>query len=78
MIVRYNGKRMFRCWQDGNEWIGVEPEYSNDRKGVIEKTIFKAKSKDELVDKIEAVCKYDEKVANGMNKMEAVNEALFG
>lgn len=77
MIVRYNGKRMFRCWQDGNEWIGVEPEYSASRKEVVNRNRLIAKSKEELVDRIESICKYDDLVANGMNRLEAVNTAMF-
>jgi hypothetical protein len=79
MIIRYNGKRMWRCWQSGkNEWTGVEPEYSVSRKEVVNRNKLIAKSKEELVDRIESVCKFDELVANGMDRMEAANVAMFG
>jgi len=78
MIIRYNGKRMWRCWQNGNEWIGVEPEYSVASKEVVARNRMVAKSKEELIDRIESVCKFDELVANGMDRMEAANVAMFG
>lgn len=78
MVVRYNGKRMWRCFQDGNEWVGIEPMYSVEKKEVVARNKLTAKSKEELVNRIESMCKYDELVANGMDKMEAMDLAMFG
>ena len=78
MVVRYNGKRTWRCFQDGNECVGIEPMYSVEKKEVVTRNRLTAKSKEELVDRIESTCKYEELVANGMNRTEAANVAIFG
>lgn len=79
MFIRFNGKRTFRCWEANGEWYGVETMYI--RKGELnapKAAIFHAGSKKDIIDKIEMTCRYDECLENGMDKIKAANEAMFG
>ena len=79
MIVNYNGRREFKCWESNGQWVGVETKYiKNGALTISRKDMFVANNVNEIVDKIEALCKFDELVANGMNSIDAANIALFG
>lgn len=77
MLVRYNRYRWFKVWEADGTWYGVE------RKNIVNGTVscgncILGKSKEEIVDRIEAKCKYEELIENGMDKREAMRTALFG
>ena len=79
MIVRYNRNRTFRVWEANGKWYGVESKnIMNGKLTVPFKECLSADSKDGIVDRIEERCRFDELVANGMNRMEAASAALFG
>ena len=79
MTVRYNCNRMFRVWELNKVWYAVETKHIVEGKlAVPYKECLHAQSKDDIVDLIEARCKFDELVENGMDKAEAAKVALFG
>ena len=79
MIVRYNRNRTFKVWELNGVWYGVETKNILYGKLTIPyKDCIHAESKDDIVDLIEAHCRFDELVDNGMNRAEAVSAALFG
>lgn len=79
MIVRYEGKRTFKVWKHGETWCGVETKYIIQGKlAVSYKDCFFGKDVNEIVDRIEESCKIDDLVANGMNRLDAVNLVIFG
>ena len=79
MTVRFNRNRTFRVWELNKVWYATETKNIVEGKlAVPYKECLHAQSKDEIVDMIETHCKFDELVANGMDRMEAANVALFG
>ena len=79
MVVRYERRREFRVWDMAGTWYGVETKYIKGGKLDIPlKRCLHAGSKDEIVDLIEAHCKFDDLVAGGMDRAEAASLALFG
>lgn len=79
MIVRYNRNRTFRIWEVNGIWYGVEAKYIvNGQLAVSYKDCLHAGSRDDMIDIIEARCRFEELVDNGMDRAEAAKIALFG
>ena len=79
MVVRYERKREFKVWEQDGIWYGTDVKnVSRGRLLVPYKDCIRAGSKDEIVDKIEVKCKFDDLVGTGMNRAEAARVALFG
>ena len=79
MIVRFEGKRVFKVWAVGETWYGVETKHLNRGKLTIPyKACFSGGNVDEVVDRIEEKCKFDQLVGQGMDSVEAANLVLFG
>lgn len=79
MIVRYERRREFRVWDMAGVWYGVETNHIKGGKlDIPYNKCLRAESKDGIVDLIEAHCKFDDLVANGMDRAEAASLALFG
>lgn len=79
MIVRYEGKRTFKVWNVGEIWYGTETKnVVQGRLTVPYSACFSGKNMNEVIDRIEERCKFDELVAGGMDRLEAANCVLFG
>lgn len=79
MIVRFEGKRTFKVWPVGSTWYGVETKFISQGKLTVPyKACFSGNNVDEVVDRIEEKCKFDELVAGGMDRAEAASLVLFG
>lgn len=79
MIVRYNGNRTFKIWEDKGIWYGTDVRnVKNGKLTISYKECLAAKSKDDMIDMVEAHCRFDELVDNGMDRTEAARLALFG
>lgn len=79
MTVRYNRKRTFRVWELNGSWYATETKNIVGGKLTIPyKDCIHAGSKNEIVDLIEAHCRFDELLDNGMDRTEAARIALFG
>ena len=77
MLVRYNRYRWFKVWEINGTWYGIESKYIVNG-AVSYKHCISGTSKDEVIDRIEAKCKYEELIDNGMDAKEAMGVALFG
>lgn len=79
MFVRYNRKRTFRAWELDGTWYATETKNIVGGKLTIPyKDCLHAGSKKEIVDMVEAHCRFDELLDNGMDRAEAARVALFG
>lgn len=78
MLVRYNRNRTFKVWEVNGTWFGVETKDIS--QGVLcipLNSCYRGNDVDSVVRDIHIKCRYDEFIENGMEPMEAMQEALF-